>query len=219
MSHTVQQLISLAARFEKMAVDIPQPLNFGDDYEKYQEMIDPKPDNDDDAYQKWLKGPDTLEEEIPVEKVEEPLPEGIEVIDDLPIVKDDALAKYKEDQGADTYIRTAAKKKVDLKSKDSSKDKKKDSKKEKDSKKSSKKSSATERLLAKYASVEAMTNFLSSNYEGTAALLRDLAKAQFTVGDNDPNDTAHENYATNKQLHDMIMALADQIEPIEQTMW
>jgi hypothetical protein len=103
MSYTAQQLIALAARFEKMAVDIPQPLNFGDDYEKYKEILDPKPDNDDDAYQKWLRGPDPLEEEIPVEKVEEPLPAGVKVVDDLPFLEEDAPA--------DTYIRTAAKKK------------------------------------------------------------------------------------------------------------
>lgn len=75
------------------------------------------------------------------------------------------------------------------------------------------------KLLKKYADVRTMTDFLANNYEGTAALLRDLAVAQFTVGDNDPNDTEHENYQTNKKLHDMIMRLASEIEPIEQTMW
>ncbi len=81
-----------------------------------------------------------------------------------------------------------------------------------------KKSSTTEYLMAKYASVEEMTRMLE-NYEGTAAFLRDLAKCQFTIGGDDPNDTSAENYETNKKLHDMIMALAAQIEPIEQTMW
>jgi hypothetical protein len=81
------------------------------------------------------------------------------------------------------------------------------------------KKSSVEHLMVKYASVEAMTNFLAQNYEGTAALLRDLAVAQFTIGDKDPNDTTDENYETNKKLHDMIMKLANEVEPIEQTMW
>jgi hypothetical protein len=81
------------------------------------------------------------------------------------------------------------------------------------------KKSSIDNLMVKYATLDEMTKFLTNHYEGTAALLRDLAKAQFTVGGNDPNDTADENYQTNKQLHDMIMELAARVEPIEQTMW
>jgi len=35
MSYTVQQLLDLTARFEKMAVDVPQPPDFDEDYRKY----------------------------------------------------------------------------------------------------------------------------------------------------------------------------------------
>lgn len=70
MSYTIQQLIALAAHFEKMAVDIPQPPEFDEDFKKPQKIIDPKPENDD-AYQAWLKDTGPLDEEIPVE-VKEP---------------------------------------------------------------------------------------------------------------------------------------------------
>lgn len=99
MSYTVQQLLALAARFEKMAVDIPQPPDFGEDFEKYQKMLDPKPENDDDAYQKWLKDTGPLDEEIPVEEV-----------DDLPFKEEGLPSEMK----ADTYIRTAQKKKTKI---------------------------------------------------------------------------------------------------------
>ena len=102
MSYTVQQLLALAARFEKMAVDIPQSPDFDDDYTKYKEMLDPKPENDEDAYQKWLKDTGPLDEEIPVEEV-----------DDLPFKEEGLPSEMK----ADTYIRTAAKEKLDPKAK------------------------------------------------------------------------------------------------------
>lgn len=84
--------------------------------------------------------------------------------------------------------------------------------------KDSKKSASVEALMVKYAGVPEMTKMLE-HYEGTAAFLRDLAQCQFTIGGDDPNDTSAENYETNKKLHDMIMRFADEVAPIEQTMW
>jgi hypothetical protein len=91
------------------------------------------------------------------------------------------------------------------------------------SEKTSKKSSLEEfendfKHLTKVANVDQMTSLLG-HYEGTASFLRDLAKCQFTISGDDPSDTTNENYETNKKLYDMIMRLADEIAPIEQTMW
>jgi hypothetical protein len=101
MSYTVQQLLALSAHFEKIAVDVPQSPDFDEDYKKYQEMVNPTPKDDEGAYEKWLKDKGTLDQDIPVEMVEEPLVHSSKAIDDL--------SKY-EKQDADTYIRTAAKK-------------------------------------------------------------------------------------------------------------
>jgi hypothetical protein len=106
MSYTVQQLLTLAARFEKMAVDIPQPPDFDEDYKKYLEMSNPTPKDDEGAYEKWLKDRGPEDQDIPLEKAEK----GVKVVDDLPFLEEDAPA--------DTYIRTAAeKKKLDPKAK------------------------------------------------------------------------------------------------------
>jgi len=94
MSYTVQQLLDLTARFEKMAVDVPQPPDFDEDYRKYLEMVHPTPKDDEGAYEKWLKDRGPIDQEIEVERVEE--------------------------APADTYIRTATakeKKKLDPKAK------------------------------------------------------------------------------------------------------
>jgi hypothetical protein len=69
MSNRVQQLFVLAAHFESIAIDIPQPPDFDEDYRKYLEMTDPTPKDDEGAYEKWLKDKGTLDQEIPVEKL------------------------------------------------------------------------------------------------------------------------------------------------------
>jgi hypothetical protein len=69
--------------------------------------------------------------------------------------------------------------------------------------------------------VAAVTNLLN-NYESTAALLRDVAKAQFGligVDPNDPNVEKDDMYESSQKIHDMIMAFADQLEAEESKYW
>lgn len=68
MSRTVQELLVLATKFEKLAVDIPQPEDFEEDFVKWLKMKE--------------KGPPTVRE-MPAIRLVEPKP-GAVVMDDLP---------------------------------------------------------------------------------------------------------------------------------------
>jgi hypothetical protein len=82
-------------------VDYPQPPDFGEDFKKYKKILDPKPENDEDAYQKWLKDSKPLTDEENKDLIK-----NIETeFDEEPVAS------------ADTYIRTAAKEKLNPKAK------------------------------------------------------------------------------------------------------
>jgi len=80
-------------------VDYPQPPDFGEDFKKYKKILDPKPENDEDAYQKWLKDSKPLTED-----------ENKDLVKNIE-------TEFDEETSADTYIRTAAKEKLNPKAK------------------------------------------------------------------------------------------------------
>jgi len=75
--------------------------------------------------------------------------------------------------------------------------------------------------MNKYASVSEIVGLLN-RYEGTAAFLRDLAKAQFELVGLNPDDPEHqkdESFESSKAMHDIIMECANKIQPLEEATW
>jgi hypothetical protein len=79
MSRSLQDLLNFADKFEKIAVDIPQPESFDNDFEKYLALLSRK------------HGPPTVRE---MPTVHEPDPETTVVVDDLPLEKTPELEAY-----------------------------------------------------------------------------------------------------------------------------
>jgi hypothetical protein len=76
----------------------------------------------------------------------------------------------------------------------------------------------TEKLL-KTANVQEIATMLS-RYPGTAAFLRDVAKAQFHLVDLDPNQPEDsEEYRSSKLLAEAIDKFANEFEQLESKFW